>query len=345
MATASDQRRSLKDDSSELIKAIRNMIGSQEEVDNIIRWIQNAELRIVVVGKTGVGKSTLLNTFLGVNDFEEGDSFRHVTDEVKERRHEKNGVKVTVWDCPGLQDGTGKEERYLRELKRKTNGDIHLMLYCIDMKETRSDLHWGTAIDKITEILGKDIWNYTAIVLTFANTYERRLKKSEKPEDVEKIFTDRVNEWREKMQQKLKSINGIEQSTIDAIQVMPAGKYSNKPLCGQKHWLSNLWAGILNKVRQDVQHAVVKINEDRFCMMDEVEEEFCIIDVDEHRPLTFHDQSITLTPTVQQAIGCEESGADSKFGSIFHTISTLGLTGTIRLLARALVAKYRNRKR
>ena len=289
------------DDGSELIKPMR----------------RTEQLCIVVMGKRGIGKSTILSIFLGVKDFEAGDGFRHVTDEVKERSYEKNGVKVTVWDCPSLQDRTGEEEQYLRELKRRTNGDTHLMLYCIDMKETCSDLHWGSEIDKITEILGKDIWKYTAIVLTFANTYERKLRKSEKPKDVEKIFTDRVNEWQEKTQQKLKSINGIKQSTIDAIQVMPAGKDGNNPLCGQKHWLSNLWVGILNKVREDVKHAVIKINKDRFC---EVQEQLC---EDEYLVAFYsypHDQPIVLIPSVQQAIECAAKQTDvgsipgSKFG-------------------------------
>lgn len=60
-------------------------------------------------------------------------------------------------------------------------------------------------------------------------------------------FFDRVDEWQEKLQQKLMSIDGMKESTVAAMKVMAAGRDGHKPLCGQQHWLSDLWAEMLKK--------------------------------------------------------------------------------------------------
>ena len=347
--------------SSEVERLLTETVGSEQARD-INKWLKDTELRIAVVGKTGTGKSTLLNIFLGVDEFEEGGSFDPVTENVKEFSCTKKGINITVWDCPGLQDGSGKEDQYLLELKNKTNGDIQLLLYCNSMLETRSDLHMGDAVDKITKILGQDIWKHTAVVLTFANIFEQRLiDRLTKPEDVKKEFSDKVKEWQKKFQQKLKHICGIERSIIDGLKIIPAGYNGCEPLGGNKNWLSDLWAEILNKVRQDVKHAVIKLNEDRFTMPEDATDEDP--DVDSHR------QPIILTPTVKKALGTAAVGTGglaagaglgaavgAGIGGVTAGVATLGLAagigagagaavgGAIGVISSALVILYLNRK-
>lgn len=337
-------------------------IAGTEEAEAVKKWIKESELRIVVMGKTGTGKSTLLNTFLGAKLFEEGDSFNPVTEYVKECNYTIKGVKTIVWDCPGLQDGSGKEDKYLDDLKRKTNGDIHLVLYCINMLETRSDLHWGSAIDKITATFGMNIWKHTALVLTFANIYEKRLEDTVNADERQQKFLDRVHEWQEKLQQKLRSIDGMEESTIAAIKVMAAGKDGRIPLCGQKHWLSDLWAELLNKMSEDAKHIVVKLNEDRFREEGEAREEDQDVDV--------HNQPIILTPNVKEALktaavgvggiaagGGIGAGIGALIGGVTFGVASLGLAtgigagvgaavgGAAGMVASILLLMYRKKRK
>ena len=116
--------------------------GGDDEAREFKEWeALPRSLRIVVTGKTGAGKSTLLNGFVGgkAHPFGEGDELDAGTLEVKQHTFKKHNVEVTVWDCPGFQDGTDNEEAYLEDLKKKTNGDIDVMLYCISMEDTRFD--------------------------------------------------------------------------------------------------------------------------------------------------------------------------------------------------------------
>ena len=75
---------------------------------------EDQPLKILVCGKTGVGKSTLLNTIIGqelfkiggpsaISEFTCSTITQHVTPEYASMQN----VLVEIFDSPGLQDGTG----------------------------------------------------------------------------------------------------------------------------------------------------------------------------------------------------------------------------------------------
>ena len=245
-------------------------IGGDDDATAFKEWVAlRRSLRIVVTGKTGAGKSTLLNGFIGgkTRPFKEGDGFDPETLEVEQHTFMKHNVEVTVWDCPGLQDGTENEEAYLEDLKNKTNGDIDVMLYCISMEDTRFDpQRHGAAMKHLTEAFGGRIWRHTVIVLTFANYQERRLRK--KQSNVDEEFEKSVMNWKTKVQGMLRQISGTEKpsdSDIKQIQVVPAGFKKTRSLPGRKFWLSNVWIAIFVTLKTDeAKAAAVALNEHRF---------------------------------------------------------------------------------
>ena len=246
--------------------------SSVGEADNDARAFKEWEslprsLRIVVTGKTGAGKSTLLNGFVGgkTRPFGEGEGFDPGTLEVKQYTFKKHNVEVTVWDCPGLQDGTQNEEAYLEDLKEKTNGDIDIMLYCISMEDTRFDrARHGMAMQYLTQVFGRRVWRHTVIVLTFANRVAHRLIRQESS-NLDTEFEVKVNEWKTNIQGMLREINCTETSSvIDKIQVVPAG-FKKPSLPGRKFWLSNVWVAIFVTLKTDeAKAAAIALNEHRF---------------------------------------------------------------------------------
>jgi tRNA U34 5-carboxymethylaminomethyl modifying GTPase MnmE/TrmE len=131
-------------------------------------------LNILVCGKTGVGKSSLINNLVGsevckVNDPGlEGGSLDRGTTEVNEINVTIDKVFVTIYDSPGLQDGTPDEQRYLQDMHDKCN-DVNLVLYCMEMPASRFTDAEVRATELITNKFGPEFWNRCVLVMTKAN--------------------------------------------------------------------------------------------------------------------------------------------------------------------------------
>ncbi len=238
----------------------------KEEQDEIEQWVrESTEIRLMVTGKTGTGKSTLLNGIVGRKMFEEGETLDPETLKVESRQAHKAGVDVIVFDTPGLQDGSGNEHVYLSAMKEKCN-DIHLLLYCISMLEMRSDLHDydNSAIKLITEALGTSIWENAVIVLTYANVFEGRLSKKGKNEKgIKNSVKQIIKEWEVNARNSLRHA-GVPSEIAENVSAIPVG-YTKKPdLVCQKYWLSHFWTESLQKMNKNAQAAMVKMSIDRF---------------------------------------------------------------------------------
>ena len=129
-------------------------------------------MEILVCGTVGVGKSSLINSLLGVNvcrvgDLAVGDLGVYTRSTVQFRLTLSDGIEVSIYDSPGLYDG--RENRmYLEEMYSKCK-NVDVVLYCVDMTTPRFTPGDQHAIGLITKKFGPTIWKRCVLVLTKAN--------------------------------------------------------------------------------------------------------------------------------------------------------------------------------
>lgn len=330
--------------SSAILEAVSHL--SHSERNEFELWMrQHSKLRIMVTGRTGVGKSTLLNGLTGINTFDEGHNLKPCTSNVVTREYKRYGISVVVHDCPGLQDGSGQEDQYLREIKEKVTEGVDIMLYCISMKVRRAAelRRHCNAIDMLTKTLGNGIWENALVVLTFGNSYEMGLRQSEYNNHlILEHFNQRLKEWKCEVHSALKK-NGVEDSVIDKITVQPAGYFKEPSLPGRKFWLSELWAHVFVAVSEQGQPAYVKLSEGRLKRESEATN-------DEMATLASN-QNIFISPEVERIIlGASSPGAaaaDNSFiedqsGPFGTAITAGGAAGLIIVqLLKSLYAKFK----
>jgi cold shock CspA family protein len=152
-------------------------IVSQEEATETLRELANMlneasqrEFTLLLLGKTGVGKSSIVNTLMGKQVAPVGD-FRPTTFTVKYYHSEVQGIKFSIVDTPGLCDDLpekSKDEVYLSEIKANVR-DIDCIWFTTPLSEPRVGSDELMGISHITKVFGSKIWERSIIVLTKAD--------------------------------------------------------------------------------------------------------------------------------------------------------------------------------
>ena len=252
-------------------------------------WSRTASnsVQVLVTGKTGAGKSSLINGIIGDDIAKEGQLLDRSTTAVRSYSHKYQDVDITIWDSPGLQDGLDKEAEFLKDMREKC-ANVDLVLYCTRMDDIRLHDDDKRAIEKITKELGKGLWENAVFVLTFANRVEPPLKRAyqaEEREDPKQFFIKRMAWWMETFRKAMKNA-GVDHKVVENIPFVPAGYDAVKSLPDLNDWLSPLWYASILAMKENGQPALLKANLHRIKLPDEVKPE------DFRKPL--HQQPLVL---------------------------------------------------
>ena len=226
-----------------------------------VRWVSEKRqnrLTILITGKTGVGKSRLVNALVGEPVAKEGRSRSACTDTVTSYRTKIKGVDVVVWDSPGLQDETCNERLYLQDMESKLSQGFDVMIYCISMADTRFYDTDKSAIRTLTEAFGSKLWENGVVALTFANL---KTKDPDEEDDLAYYLGERYF-WEKAIFEFLAELN-VDLQVRQQIPIIPTGNYKQLRLHECENWLSDLWIKCFSVMSISSGLAFLKINESR----------------------------------------------------------------------------------
>ena len=199
--------------------------------------------KTLVIGHNKIGKSRLINKFIGQERAKVGDSVQPTNhDLIEEIEFTIDNVTMTIYDTRGFGD-TGTKDRSIVEAAIAKMKQADVILICHKLYGS-VDNNSKTLLDELVRGLGNglgnDLMEHAIFVFTFGDEYLIRCEEpNDKPEAIKAHMETQETEVKKLLKQILQG-SGIKEEIVNDIpSIITSGKKIKLPT--SENWVDELW--------------------------------------------------------------------------------------------------------
>ena len=195
--------------------------------------------KILVIGHNKIGKSLLINKFIGQDKATVGDSVQPTDhDLIEEIVFTIDNVTMTIYDTRGFGDIETDNRSIVEEaIAKMKQADVILICHKLYGSVDRNS---KTLLDELVKGLGNDLMEHAIFVFTFGDEYLIRCEEpNDKPEAVKAHMETQETEVKKLLKQILQG-SGIKEEIVNDIPSnITSGKKVKLPT--SENWVDELW--------------------------------------------------------------------------------------------------------
>jgi GTP-binding protein EngB required for normal cell division len=212
-----------------------------EELRQRLERAKGKTFTFLLIGKTGVGKSSTINSLMGANVAPVG-HFDPCTTDVTDHETVLHEAIVRVIDTPGLCDAeeeAGNDARYIELMRQKVPYAIDAVLFVSRLDDNRVDASEKRGLRLITEAFGELFWKKSVIVFTHSDKVSNELFEEHLRERTKRIHAELLA--RQLSKETVYAIPSVAVDNTNTEKINPNGQT----------WIQQLYLTVLDRIESE----------------------------------------------------------------------------------------------